>query len=118
MSSLPDLDKIFRSLSDPTRRAIVERLRVAPVTTGELARGFPSLSRVAVMKHLDVLEEAGLVAVKREGRLRWNELKPEPLLAADTWLARHIGRRHDMLKRLKAIAEEGAEGAEERDGDA
>jgi DNA-binding transcriptional ArsR family regulator len=107
MSAPPDLDKIFQSLSDGTRRGIVERLRAAPETTGELARAFPSLSRVAVMKHLDVLEEAGLVEVRREGRFRWNALKSEPLLAADTWLARHIERRRDMLLRLKAIAEEG-----------
>ena len=111
MSPPPDLDRVFRSLSDGTRRAIVDRLRAAPATTGELAGAFPALSRVAVMKHLDVLEAAGLVAVKREGRLRWNELKPEPLEAADTWLARHIGRRRDMLTRLKAIAEEGDEDA-------
>ncbi len=73
------IDAIWKALSDPTRRAILDRLSAKPETTGDLAAGFPSLSRFAVMKHLGVLEQAGLVIVRREGRRRWNHLNAVPL---------------------------------------
>ena len=57
------------------------------------------------MKHLDVLEEAGVVSVRREGRNRWNGMNREPLAAADEWLARHVEGRRDMLQRIKRLAE-------------
>lgn len=106
MSATASLDRVFQALSDGTRRAIVVQLEHTPRTTSELIGAFPQLSRVAVMKHLDVLESAGLVTVKREGRLRWNELRRDPLRVADDWLSRHIERRRDMGMRLKLIAEE------------
>lgn len=75
----PDpLEPVWRALSDPTRRAILDLLRAAPKTTGDLAAAFP-LTRFAIMKHLDVLVGAGLVVVRREGRERWNHLNPIPL---------------------------------------
>jgi DNA-binding transcriptional ArsR family regulator len=106
MSSAPALDRVFHALSDTTRRTILERLERSPETTGALATAFPKLSRVAVMKHLGVLESAGLVSVKRQGRFRWNELKRDPLEAADDWLGRHFERRRDMGLRIKLVAEE------------
>ena len=106
MLTTPGLDGVFRALGDRTRRAIVERLEGAPETTGALIEAFPSLSRAAVMKHLAVLERAGLVRVKRDGRFRWNELERNPLATADEWLARHVERRRDMGMRLKMVAEE------------
>lgn len=69
---------VWRSLADPTRREILDRLREAPRTTGELAALFPT-SRFSVMKHLTLLEAAGLVVVRREGRRRWNHLNAVPL---------------------------------------
>jgi DNA-binding transcriptional ArsR family regulator/uncharacterized protein YndB with AHSA1/START domain len=72
------VDAIWRAFADPTRRRLIELLRDGPRTTGELCRAFPT-SRFAVMKHLRVLERGGLVAVRREGRKRWNELNPERL---------------------------------------
>lgn len=72
------LDPLFKALADPTRRQILALLRVRPRTTGELAEAFPS-SRFAVMKHLAVLVEAGLVVPEREGRERWNRLEPGPV---------------------------------------
>jgi DNA-binding transcriptional ArsR family regulator/uncharacterized protein YndB with AHSA1/START domain len=75
----PDpLADIWRALSDPTRRSILELLREAPRTTGDLAAAFPQ-SRFAVMKHLDVLAAVGLVVVRREGRERWNHLNAVPI---------------------------------------
>ena len=71
-------DRLWRAVSDPTRRRLIELLRDGPRTTGELCRSF-STSRFAVMKHLAVLERCGLVGVRRAGRQRWNELNAGPL---------------------------------------
>lgn len=100
-------DPVWKALADGTRRTIIEELSVGEKTTAELCERFPALSRFAVMKHLDVLEEAGLVRVAREGRNRWNSLNRDPLATADEWLARHVEGRRDMLLRIKRLAEEG-----------
>ena len=72
------LDPVWKALSDPTRRRILDLLKDRPRTTGDLASAF-SLSRFAVMKHLDVLEGSELVVVRRRGRERWNYLNAIPL---------------------------------------
>ena len=100
------LDRVFQALADSTRREIIEKLEEEPRTTGWLIERFPHLSRAAVMKHIGVLEHAGLVAVEREGRHRWNSIRRDPLEDADSWLARHVERRRDMMRRLKELAEE------------
>ena len=76
-------DAIWRAVSDPTRRRLVELLRDGPRTTGDLCRAF-STTRFAVMKHLAVLERCGVVNVRREGRRRWNALDPGPLRALES----------------------------------
>jgi DNA-binding transcriptional ArsR family regulator len=71
-------------------------------TTGEMVERFSELSRTGVMKHLDVLEAAGLVLVRREGRKRWNQLNPMPIRRIhDRWVARHVARTTGSLSRLK-----------------
>jgi DNA-binding transcriptional ArsR family regulator/uncharacterized protein YndB with AHSA1/START domain len=71
-------NSVWRAVSDPTRRRLIDLLRGGPRTTGELCREFPT-TRFAVMKHLAVLERCGVVKVRRAGRQRWNELDPGPL---------------------------------------
>ena len=71
--------EVWRALASPWRRALLDRLRSGPLTTGALAAGIPELSRYAVMQHLGVLEAAGLVLVERRGRERFNHLNPVPL---------------------------------------
>lgn len=73
------LDSVWRALSDPTRRDLLDGLRDGPRTTGQLAAIVPAITRFAVMKHLGVLEEAGLIIHTREGRKRFNHLNPVPL---------------------------------------
>lgn len=73
-----ELDPLWRALADPTRRKILDLLRQKPRTTGELADAFPT-SRFAVMKHLSVLSQAGLVVSRRRWRERWNHLNAVPL---------------------------------------
>ncbi|MFK7807461.1 MAG: metalloregulator ArsR/SmtB family transcription factor [Saprospiraceae bacterium] len=69
---------IWKALSDPTRRSILNLLRSAPRTTGEISDQF-DLSRFAIMKHLGVLEKADLITIKREGKFRYNYLNPKPI---------------------------------------
>ena len=57
------LDPVWRALADPTRRDLLDLLRTGPKTTGQLVEAVPMLSRFGVMKHLGVLEEAGLLTV-------------------------------------------------------
>jgi DNA-binding transcriptional ArsR family regulator/uncharacterized protein YndB with AHSA1/START domain len=69
---------LWRALADPTRRRILDLLRERPLITGEIAARFP-VSRIAVMRHLEVLSEAGLVTSRKRGRQRWHYLNAVPL---------------------------------------
>ena len=82
--SVPD---IWQALADPTRRALIDRLAEGARTTSQLCEGMP-MSRFGVMKHLGVLERAGLVIARRHGRLRLNHLNAAPLHALQArWLS-------------------------------
>jgi DNA-binding transcriptional ArsR family regulator/uncharacterized protein YndB with AHSA1/START domain len=73
-----DTAPLWRALADPTRRRILDLLRERPRVTGEIAAQFP-VSRIAVMRHLEVLSEAGLVTSRKRGRQRWHYLNTVPL---------------------------------------
>ena len=73
-----DAGLLWRALADPTRRRILDLLRERPRVTGEVAARFP-ISRVAVMRHLEVLSAAGLVTSRKRGRERWHYLNAVPL---------------------------------------
>lgn len=99
-------DDVWKALSDPTRRAILDRLRQGRSTTGELASAFPALSRFAVMKHLSVLEEAGLVVARKEGRQKFNYLNAVPLRRVyERWVSRYQDRWAGSLVGLQRLAE-------------
>lgn len=92
---------VWRALGDPTRRRILDLLRKSPRTTGELAEEFP-VTRFAVMKHLAVLVEAGLVLVERRGRERFNHLNTVPIRAIyRRWIRPFERHSADRLLRLK-----------------
>jgi DNA-binding transcriptional ArsR family regulator len=94
-------DHVFDALADPTRRRIVERLGRAPATAGEIADELP-VSRQAVVKHLALLEHAGLVCGERDGRRVVFRLTPAPFAEAAGWM-HDVGaawdRRLDKLAR-------------------
>jgi DNA-binding transcriptional ArsR family regulator len=93
------LDGLFRALADPTRRAMLARLRSGPATVGELAAPF-AMSLAAASKHVKVLERAGLVRRTVYGRTHRCALEPAPLAAGDEWLRyyeRFWSRRLDAL---------------------
>src|SRR6266849_851551 len=73
-----DAGPLWRALADPTRRRILDLLRERPRVTGEIAAQFP-ISRIAVMRHLEVLSEAGLAVSRKRGRQRWHYLNTVPL---------------------------------------
>lgn len=106
-----DLAPVWKALADPTRRTILDLLKDHPKTTGEVCAAF-DLSRFAVMKHLSVLEEAGLVLVRRQGRERWNHLNAVPLQQIyERWLRPYEAHWATSLLRLKRHVER-AEGDE------
>jgi DNA-binding transcriptional ArsR family regulator len=101
----PDL---WRALASPWRRRLLDLLRDAPATTGALASQLPELSRFAVMQHLGVLADAGVVVIERRGRDRVNHLNPVPLRE---WYERWVQPMADTgaasLLALKRAAETG-----------
>jgi len=100
-------DVVWRALADARRREILDLLAQGPRTTGQVCEAVDGLCRTAVMKHLDVLVAAGLVAVRRRGRVGWNEFDPTPIRrACEGWLERHRRAWDRSLARLKQIAEE------------
>lgn len=90
----------LRALADPVRWQLVQALAEGPRTTGTLAAGFDQ-TRFGVMKHLEVLLEAGLITVERRGRERWNHLNPVPLAAVLQAITTPLGR--DWSARLLAL---------------
>ncbi len=106
MSSKDKTDPVFKALSSPTRRSLLDALKDRPQTTGALCAHFPALDRCTVMQHLKVLEAAELVIVRREGRERWNHLNPLPIKHIhDRWIGPYAARAVDMLDRLKSDLE-------------
>jgi DNA-binding transcriptional ArsR family regulator len=100
------LNRTFAALSDPTRRALLAQLTAHPsLSVSELARPFP-VSLPAIMKHLDVLAGAGLVARTKTGRIVACALTPEPMRHAMDWLNRYTRFWSDQLDRLAAFVEE------------
>ena len=99
------LDRTFAALVDPTRRAILARLeREDAVTVSALAEPF-AIKLPAVMKHLDVLDEAGLITRSKVGRTVWVRLSPQPMQPALEWLRRYERFWSGSLDRLAAYAE-------------
>jgi DNA-binding transcriptional ArsR family regulator len=95
-------DRIFRALAHATRRDILDLLRAAPRTTGELCGHFDDLDRCTVMQHLGVLERAELVIARTEGRVRWNVFNVMPIKEIhDRWIGAYASGAVGLLARLK-----------------
>jgi DNA-binding transcriptional ArsR family regulator len=100
-----DLDRVFAALMDPTRRAILARLeREDAASVSDLARPF-AIKLPAVMKHLDVLDDAGLITRSKVGRTVTVRLSPRPMRAAAEWLRRYERFWSSRLDRLAVYAE-------------
>jgi DNA-binding transcriptional ArsR family regulator len=100
------LDRTFSALADPTRRALLAQLgKQQSLSVSELAKPFP-VSLPAIMKHLDVLSDAGLIARSKTGRTVACRLTAEPMEQAMDWLNRYQRFWSDQLDRLAAFVEE------------
>lgn len=95
-------DRLFHALGDATRRAIVTRLGDGPASVSDLARPLP-VSLAAVVQHVQVLEASGLVATRKQGRVRTCHLNPAALLEAERWLARRRALWEGRLDRLGSL---------------
>jgi len=102
-----ELDAVWRALSDPARRRILDLLRERPRTVGEICEPFAeSHSRFAVMKHLGVLKQAGLVVDRKDGRRRWNHLNVVPLRRVyERWVTRYESAWAESLLALRRHVE-------------
>lgn len=96
-----NLDQVFRALADPTRRAILERLSEEPISVSRLAEPL-DITLAAVVQHLQVLEESGLVRTEKEGRVRTCRLEPAGLSVAERWIA---DRRTTWQRRLDRLGD-------------
>jgi DNA-binding transcriptional ArsR family regulator len=98
------LDRTFSALSDPTRRAVLERLSLGPATISELA-GPAGISLPGVLKHVRILEEADLVISEKKGRSRECRLGPAQLEDVTKWIEWYRGQWDRRLDRLEAYIE-------------
>jgi DNA-binding transcriptional ArsR family regulator len=103
MSSPIRDNMVFKALADSRRREILDLLRNAPHTTGELCDHFDGkLDRCTVMQHIGVLERAELIISQREGRNRWNYLNAAPFREIyDRWISGYAEHAVELLARLK-----------------
>ena len=101
-----DDDRVFKALSDPTRRALLDRLFARDGRTLSDLEGAVEMTRFGVMKHLRVLEDAGLVVTRRSGREKLHFLNPVPVrLIHDRWIDKYTERPVSALTQLKADLE-------------
>ena len=98
----PDIGRVFHALGDPTRRAILDKLSRGPISVSQLA-GPLAITLAAVVQHLQVLEESGLVQTAKLGRVRTCSLEPAGLNVASQWIEErrlHWERALDALGQL------------------
>ena len=106
MSTEANEDSVFKALANHMRRRMLDSLKDEPRTTGMLCDVFPEMDRCTVMQHLNVLEDAGLIIVKRMGRERWNHLNSMPIKQIhDRWISQYATHALSILDRLKSDLE-------------
>ena len=100
-------DAVWKALSDPTRRAILEQLREGPKTTTEIVESFPDMTRFAVMKHMEVLRSATLLRTRADGRRKINSLNVVPIRQIyEHWVSPFQDMWASQLADLKRTLEE------------
>lgn len=110
---MDELSQTLGALSDPTRRAILARLKAGPASVSELAEPF-RMSQQAVSKHLASLERARLVRKRRAGRRQICELTPAPMREVAAWVDDYRQHWEEAFGRLRALLQEPPEQGESR----
>jgi len=95
----PNIDRVFQALGDPTRRAIMEKLSKGPISVSHLAEPL-DMTLAAVVQHLQVLEESGLVQTEKSGRVRTCRIETAELSAAAKWISDRRSTWERQLDRL------------------
>jgi DNA-binding transcriptional ArsR family regulator len=104
-----DDDRVFKALADPTRRLLLDRLYTGDGATLGALESEVEMTRFGVMKHLRILEDAGLVVTRRSGREKLHYLNPVPIrLIHDRWINKYAERQVSALAELKHELEETA----------
>jgi len=97
----PDIHRVFHALGDPTRRTIVEKLSEGPISVTQLAVPL-KITLAAVVQHLQILEESGLIQTQKVGRVRTCQIQPSGLSAVEQWIN---DRRTTWEKRLDRLGD-------------
>jgi DNA-binding transcriptional ArsR family regulator len=105
------VDRVFHALGDPTRRAIVEKLSRGPISVSQLAAPL-AITLAAVVQHLQILEESGLVHTEKVGRVRTCSIETSGLSIAEQWIADRRSLWERRLDRLGKLLEEEEESHE------
>lgn len=105
LNNSPSLDQVFQALADPARRRMLERLTEGPASVSELADPLP-MSLPAVVQHLQVLEQCGLVRTQKQGRVRTCTLDRSALSQAEKWIEARRAGWEQRLDRLAGILDE------------
>ena len=107
-----DAEDVWKALSDATRRSILDALREGPLQTSEIVEKFPQLSRFGVMKHIDVLRDAGLITTRVSGRRRINSLNVAPLRRIiERWISKYEAYWANTLLRVEESSTKGRRSA-------
>ncbi|MCG8039677.1 MAG: metalloregulator ArsR/SmtB family transcription factor [Candidatus Thiodiazotropha taylori] len=101
---IESLDNTFHALSDPTRRAVIARLIVGEASVKELAKPFP-MQLPSFMKHIKVLEDSGLIASKKVGRVRTCRIQAAQLALSESWLSDQLKLWQGRTDRLAEYVE-------------
>jgi DNA-binding transcriptional ArsR family regulator len=99
------LDRVFHALADPSRRAMVDRLTRGPASVSELAEPF-DMTLAAVVQHLRVLEDSGVVRTEKVGRVRTCRIEPSALHTAEQWISKRKALWERRLDRLGELLNE------------
>ncbi|MGA9869882.1 MAG: metalloregulator ArsR/SmtB family transcription factor [Rhodococcus sp. (in: high G+C Gram-positive bacteria)] len=106
MAQYPNrLDTVFATLSDPTRRAVIDRLSTGPASVSELAGPF-DMALPSFMKHVRMLEQSGWISTRKTGRVRICALDTTPFSVVDDWLQRHRAMWEQHTDRLENFVTE------------
>jgi DNA-binding transcriptional ArsR family regulator len=101
MKTKLNIDRVFHALGDPTRRALVEKLSEGPISVSRLAAPL-AITLAAVVQHLQILEQSGLIHTQKVGRVRTCRMEPAAIRTAEQWFAE---RRAFWEKRLDRLAD-------------
>ena len=101
---MANLDQVFHSLSDGTRRAVIAQLANGPASIGDLAQRH-HMALPSFMKHIRVLEESEIVTSRKQGRVRMCELRPSALTAPQDWLEQERRKWETRLDQLDVFIE-------------